>query len=439
MLDKIFFLGFGLIPKSILDIWNVLDLYKNCEITIVEPVKSQVECWPYLFRGRDVVFINHPIKEDNIELILDDATSDSLIIDLTVEVDSLFIMEYCAKHNLSYINTSLENYENLDECHEFPAKFEKFKENTLLCRHNLQENQIKTKRTMISNFGMNPGLISAFALRALTNIAFDYGYGKPRSRQEFAKLCKDLKVRSITCCEIDTTQLGIRVLPDTFYNTWSPLGMQSEAGDYVCVGVNKSDWTFFDECENLIKPDVASNIRFIAKAGFEKEREGITMDPAGNLITFTGSLIPHMENVTLNEYLSIDDYSPTTYYCYKPCPVTVKCLKILKKREYRFLTNQYGVSQTDMTSGYDSIASCVTFENGSQYICGTVVSLLDVKNLGLKFCTPTSCQVAAGLHSAIKYMLIDKNKGLLDAEEIQHEILIKGAEKFLGKTFARWV
>lgn len=436
MISSIYMIGFGLIARTLLEIWNVEHRYENIDLIVIEPDKYQLQRASFLFKKRNLIYIELAITPENADTLLSELDENSLVVDLSVDVDSLMIMQVVSKHNAIYINTSVENY--CDNGTEIMSdSYEKFKDETLYYRQNIIEKKIKSKSSMLTNCGANPGLISSLGLLGLEEISKHYYFPHPlKTRNDFATFCK-MYVKSICCTELDTTEINFIPKADTFYNTWSPVGMLEEAGDIIQISHNKKDKSF--QNENLISPSEKSNTRFINKHGFDETRPGKIINPFGQIVLFDGWLIPHRENISLGEYLKVGEYSPSCYYIYHPSNVTVKCLEKAKKNDYARPQEFHGIIQDEMIAGYDSLGSYITMNDGSQFFYGTCLDLKQVKNLGFHVATPTSLQVAASIDSGIKYILNNRDKGIIESEDVNHKILFEEARKYLGTIYKEWL
>jgi len=122
--NKFIWIGYGSIAKSLLELFNIRNLYRDIPNTIIDPLKpTHTE----LFDGRDVKYIQEPLTRENHKRLLKDADARTLVIDLSVNVDSIMLLKFCKDMGCFYINTSIENYEE-------PPKKEKKKE-ARICRH----------------------------------------------------------------------------------------------------------------------------------------------------------------------------------------------------------------------------------------------------------------------------------------------------------------
>jgi homospermidine synthase len=422
-MEKIVFIGCGAIGKTLIEIWNIEKLHMKNKITIIEP--EPLPEW--LIKSRKIHHIQIGITPDNANMLLKNIDNTTLVIDVSVGVDSLLITEICVKKGSMYINTSLENWE---ETTTLKKDYKDFKKNTLYFREQLMKMQAKTKSTIVIDHGFNPGIIQAFALTAIDKLS-------PEPPKDYAERAKELEIVSIQVVEFDSQLTDFELYPDIFVNTWSSLGFQAEGTDHCMIGYGTLDNSF--EKYKLITPtDGEKNVRFINNHSMDLEKESITLDPKGKPFKYTGMLITHGESNTLSRFLTTKDksYRPSVYYVYSPSKIAWECLKQTRKNNYEPLPYWHVLEQDEITNdGFDSIGALLTFKDGKQYWSGSVLSISDVKKLGFKYATATTLQVGAALNSAIEYILTHKKEGYQTPEQLDHKYILDHAKKYLGNLY----
>ena len=91
MINQIYFIGFGAVATSLLEIFNHEKAFLNIPFTIIEPKDIHND----LFVNRKVSHIKKEITKDNHKKLLKDIDDKTLVIDLSVEVDSIMILKVC--------------------------------------------------------------------------------------------------------------------------------------------------------------------------------------------------------------------------------------------------------------------------------------------------------------------------------------------------------
>jgi homospermidine synthase len=251
------FVGCGAVGKALLEIWHLENLYEDNPITIIEP--EELGEWLFEYFPQ-IKHIQKSLDKDNIKKLLSKIDDHTFVIDVSVNTDCILIIDEVIKHDSMYINTSLENYEDIDlEKKTLSKKYEQFKENTLYYREMLIKDKInKSSSTILISEGANPGIISSLALMALEEV----GKIKKIELKEgsYADLAKKFKLRKIHISEVDTQKTELECDDNIFYNTWSAIGAQAEFGDYPMLGYG----THEKETPNLIKPtEGTKHVRFL--------------------------------------------------------------------------------------------------------------------------------------------------------------------------------
>jgi len=436
-ITKFLWIGYGSIAKTLQELFNIEGLYYDIHYTIIDPLApTHTE----LFEGRDVKYIQNAITRKNHKRLLKDIDAETLVIDLSVNVDSIMLLKLCKDKGALYINTSIENYEEAPKKHSGDITYQDIKENTLLHRELLAEEVMKgTKKSRFLNCGFNPGCIQAFFKRGIREYANSQKVAIVKV--DYAKLANDLGLKEVIIAEYDSQKTDIKPTPTKFINTWSCIGYELEASDECMLSLNNEDIEGMESMGvKLIKPDEgkAPNVRFLPELGMNVKRQGMTLDHNGKPFKYTSMLIPHAEIYSLSEFLHYKGNSPTIMYCYRSCDASIESLEYLRDNNYEELPEYHVLELSDITNdGWDSIGALMTFENGDRLWCGSVLSVSQVKKLGFKVGAPTGVQVAGFLHACIHYMLKNPKEGLLESEDIPHKELFKLCDKYMGNIYCK--
>ena len=428
-------IGFGIVATALLEVFNLEDEYKYIDFLVIEPEPIKYE----LFKGRKYKHIREYLDEKNINKLLKGADNETLIIDLTVDTDSIMIIKYAKKCGSMYINTSVENWEDFNSNNRNIETYNEIKKNTLFHRQLIIDRLLSTsKTTRVVNFGMNPGGVSEIAKYTLRE------YAKLKNKKliqgDYAKLCNELGILKLLIVEYDNTKTNLEIKKNVFYNDWSPLGLQAEGLDSVMISVSKDDEKRMeDDGVKLIKPNEGmknTRIRFIPSIAIDMYDNAITYNPNGEIIDYKGYLIPHAEIISLSNFLNYQGDSPTIYYCYRPCDDAMESIENVRRNNNKPLEHFYCIEKKDIINEcFDSIGVLLVCENGDHFWGGTVLTLDDVNKLGFIFSSPTAVQVAGWIFASIKYMIKHPKIGLNEAETMKSRELMKNAEKYMGRIF----
>lgn len=457
MIDTFYFIGFGSIAKSLIEIWQLEKLYFKHKIVIIEPLDIPDWCFK---KHKKMKHIQKAITKKNHKKLLKKIGENTMVIDLSVNVDCLMIIGLCNEKGACYVNTSLENWENYKSNKNVDSgKYKDIKDDTLYHRKILlDEKNDNADHTILTDIGFNPGFVNVMALCAIDMMHKGYSNYlstnnlndkdleyNTKDENFYSDFCKDSNLVSIQIVELDTQKTDIPPSIDTMFNTWSCEGWQSECVDNVMMGYNPNDPDFKDDKYigiDLIHPDEGDkNVVFLPVRGIDITRKSVTLDLEGNPVQFQGYMIPHGEANTLSQFLTVEEKGetnyirPSVYYVYSPCEICIESTNYLRENKYKPLKNWHVLNLEEISEGYDSIGVLFTFENGEQLIFCSVVDTEFCKSIGFKFCNSTGLQVSASLNASIKYILNNEDEGLIEPEDLPHQWIFREAEKYLGKIY----
>jgi homospermidine synthase len=438
-INKFVWIGFGSIATTLMELFNIEGEYYDIPNIIIEP---KFIAHPELFDGRDVKHIQTELTRDNHKRLLRDIDDKTLIIDLSVNVDSIMLLEWAKKKGSYYINTSIENYEDAPKAHGEPLTYNDIKANTLYHRELLAEAVMAgTNKSRFLNCGFNPGCIQAFFKRGIREYA--KAKGVKMIKGDYARLSHELGLKEVFIAEYDSQKTNIKPTKTKFINTWSCIGYELEAADECMLSLNNEDIAGMESMGiHLIKPDEgnAHNIRFLADRGMNVKRKCMTLDHDGNPFEYEGMLIPHAEICSLSEFLQYKGNAPSIMYIYRSSDASIQSLDYLRKNNYKELPDYHVLELDEIhAGGWDSIGALMTFENGDKVWCGSVLSVEDVKKLGFKIGSPTGVQVAGFLDACIKYIIKHPKEGLNESETLHHKELFETADKYMGNIFCKMI
>src|SRR3989338_8881513 len=125
------------------------------------------------------------------------------LVNLSVDVSSVALIKFCQDRGTLYVDTCIEPWTGgyVDPTLTFTQR----------SNFGLRETAIALKngtpgKTAVVAHGANPGIISHFTKRAMMNLAHDLGWerGKPNNQWEWARLARDLEIKTIHVAEYDT-------------------------------------------------------------------------------------------------------------------------------------------------------------------------------------------------------------------------------------------
>ena len=195
-------IGFGSIGQGVLPLILRHIGIKPSQITIIaEDLRGGIpEAKRY-----GIPFIRKRLTRENFRQTLEKRIGKGdFVVNLSVEVASTALVEFCQEKGALYIDTCIEPW---------PGGYTDASLSvSLRSNYALRETMLTLKPkyeggpTAVIAHGANPGLVSHFVKKALVNLAKDTGLGavKPASREGWATLARDLGVKVIHIAERDT-------------------------------------------------------------------------------------------------------------------------------------------------------------------------------------------------------------------------------------------
>jgi homospermidine synthase len=457
---KVLFLGYGAVAKCT---WNYFDEYFNIspnQVYLVDKTESafygpKLEHTHKIVKNVDATNFNELVEMVNL-------VEGDIIIDLTFSTCSYFFISMCLLKGFHYINTSIEDKDDLFNGSSIDYQQQRVKS---IYEKNKKFSPIRS--CILTECGQNPGLIQHYVLYALNRLYALHNPSDPNRDIEFRRevltsMIHEYQIGSILMSERDEIRTNRVMNPDCIYNTWSVGGFISEAFDptelvrgtknsYIQPNlsehINHELTTMYHPYQNNGK-----EVLFMKQSGLHSTLPSMAPILVNNIVTyetFRGQLIHHGEIFELANYFG--EMAPFMSYVYQSSPYinqSIKCIQ--EKNNYTrdemisyisdpthfSVMDNINMSEENHTKGYDSIGAtflCGTDKITRMFWCGSIVSDSDVKN---PLFTPTIVQVAAGVLSGLSYILEkDRIPGLYEPIDLDTTYMLTKAKPLLGKFF----
>ena len=413
---KIVLLGYGCIGQGVTPMLIShlkVDPSKICIIT-ADDDGSEIAAY------YGIEFHNQPIVASNLSSVLSKyLRSGDLLLNLSVGVSSLALLNWCQANNVFYLDTCVEPwaggyFENTDV--ELSTNY--------YLRHQIFNECKFSSTTAVIAHGANPGLITHIAKRGLLKLAELKGVSCWNS---WAHLSQLLGIKVVQIAEKDTQHINTDFNYEQFGNTWSPIGFQSEAWQLAEAG-----WGTHEDST------CARKFTFEEGASVYFDNHGanvIVKSWVPSVGECSGLMISHHESISIAELLTVKDeagdstYRPTVYFAYQPSPVTCESVKRWRLNNFILPKTNYLLRDT-LASGFDQLGVLFIFDGGS-YWYGSTLSLEQARKL-FPHNNATSLQVVAGILGALLWMQKNPRKGVVEAESMDFEKVMDAALPFLG-------
>lgn len=396
-------------------------------------------------RGEDVAreygirFIIDPLLPHNHQdIVRSHIGPGDFLLNVSVDVSSAALIEYCQKNNILYLDTVIEPWAGT---YTDPELSISERSNYALREEVLKLRSLELpgpRPTAVLAHGANPGLVSHFVKQALLNIAADTGekVDAPTTQEGWARLAKDLGIKVIHIAERDTQASVMQKKIGEFVNTWSIDGFYSESSQPSEMGWGTHEKQLPHDghehdfgCGAAIYLDQPS---FLTRA-----RSWTPIAQAQH-----GWIVTHHESISIADYLTLKEdenvvYRPTVHYAYHPCNGAVLSLDELAANNGVLQKEQRLIGSDILPGGVDELGVLLMGHKKNAYWYGSRLSIDDAHNL-VPHNNATGLQVTASIIGAMVWAMQNPTKGLVDADEINHELLIKVAGPYLGKMFGEY-
>jgi homospermidine synthase len=422
---------------------TVMD-FADVRATIGEPLRS------------GVVFKQMRLTSENYASVLSGLVGPGdVIVDLSWNVETFDMLQWCAEHKVNYINTSLEEWDPYGDI-ENKSPYERS-----LYSRQMRVRQLKGRlnsrsepaSTAIIDHGANPGLVSHFTKRALLEIATKMiesgipaatGVNKAaferliaaaesHAEQSFARLSHATGTKVIHISERDTQITSQPKAVDEFVNTWSIEGFFEEGTAPAEMGWGTHERRLPKNAHVPIGGP--GNQIFLAQPGIRTFVHSWV--PAGGPII--GMVVRHAESFTISDHLTLWEetgegrravYRPTVHYAYMPCDNAILSLYELTMRNYQ-LQPKLRIMTDEITGGIDELGVLLMGHGLTTWWTGSQLDIHESRRL-VQGQNATTLQVAAAVLGGLVYMVKNPQRGILVPDELPHHEILDVAGPYLG-------
>jgi homospermidine synthase len=430
--NNVVMIGCGSIGGGVLPlILRHLDI-KPSQITIITAdERGAVEAALY-----GIEHIISPLTRENYRSILANRLHEGdFLVNLSVDVSSVALIELCQETGSLYIDTCIEPWSGF---YTDPSLSVSDRSNYALRESALAlvPSHIKGPTAVLTH-GANPGLVSHFVKQALLLMAKDVGLSValPQSREQWAALAQQLGIKAIHVAERDTQVANCPKARGEFVNTWSIDGFYSEGCQPAELG--------WGTHEKEMPPDGAE-----CK---ENSHHAIYLDRPGRLTrvrswtplegAYYGFLVTHNESISLSDYLTAFDqgravYRPTCHYAYHPCDDAVLSLHELNGKNGQ-LQERQRLMMDEIASGMDELGVLLMGHEKGVYWYGSRLTIEEARALA-PYNNATSLQVTSTVLAGMIWALENPNAGIVEPEHMDFDRILEIVMPYLGEVVGVW-
>jgi homospermidine synthase len=352
------------------------------------------------------------------------------VVNLSVAVSSIDVIRLCRELGALYLDTCIEPWPGgyTDESKSLSER----------SNYALREAALALRDgrgpTAILAHGANPGMVSHFVKRALETLSGGRG-ATPGTREEWARLARELGVKGIHIAERDTQRASIPKQKDEFVNTWSIDGFVSEGLQPAELG--------WGTHEKAMPPDGAAHA-YGCGAAIYLQRPGAgtrvrSWAPLAGPIQ--GYLITHNEAISIADYLTLREqgrvvYRPTCHYAYHPADDAILSLHELQGNAFR-VQSRWRLMNNEIVDGIDELGVLLYGHARNAYWYGSQLSIHEARQLA-PYQNATGLQVTSAVLAGLVWAIENPRRGVVEAEALDHGRILEIMEPYLGTLVGRY-
>ncbi len=423
-------IGFGSIGRGVLPLILRHIGCDKSQITILDPSTES----KHIADKEGVRFVQQGLTTDNYKQVLKPLVSagpgQGFIVNLSVDVDSLSVMQLARDLNALYLDTVIEPW---------PGFYYNTKlDNSARTNYAMRERLLGLKRklgagpTAVSCCGANPGMVSWLVKQALLDIASDLSIKTaiPKDQQGWAKLMKRVGVKGIHIAERDTQRAKSPKPFDTFLNTWSVEGFVSEGLQPAELG--------WGTHEKKLPPEGRRH-KGGCGAAIYLERPGAdtrvrTWTPS--LGEHFGFLVTHNEAISIADFFTVKagrkaSYRPTCHYAYHPSNDAVISWHELLGAGGKRHAKSHVLEENEILDGGDELGVLLYGHKKNAYWYGSRLSIEEARRLA-PYQNATGMQVTSSVLAGIVWAMENPLAGVVETDEMDYARCNEVQKPYLG-------
>lgn len=416
--------GFGSIGQGVLPLFFRHLVIKPEQVTIVTAEeRGHGEADEY-----GVKFINKPLTRENYRDVLAPMLGKGdFLVNLSVDVSSVALIEFCRDVGAFYIDTCIEPWPG---GYTDPSLTPSLRTN-----YALRETALKLRGqagpTAVITHGANPGMVSHMVKQGLLNIAKDTGFETdvPTTREGWGKLAQALGIKTIHIAERDTQVASYAKKPGEFVNTWSIDGFVSEGCQPAELG-----WGTHEKAlpEDGRRHDFGSDAAIYLMRPGASTRVRTWTPKAGPIHSF---LITHNEAISISDYFTLTEngsavYRPTCHYAYHPCDDAVLSVHEFAGLNWN-LQPEKRLMMEEIVEGVDELGVLLMGHEKGAYWYGSHLTIEEARKV-IPYNNATSLQVTSAVLAGVVWALENPDRGVVEPDEMDFARCLEIQAPYLG-------
>jgi homospermidine synthase len=423
-------IGFGSIGRGTLPLIERHFHYDRSRFTVIDPVDTDRA----LVDERGYRFIQKAVTRENfvdlLKPLLTEGPGQAFIVNLSVEVSSAAIIRLAHEVGALYVDTVCEPWPGF----YMDARLTLSQRSNYALRQEVldQRQALGPGPTAISCCGANPGMVSWFVKQALLNVARDIGLKtpEPKSREEWARLAKNVGVKGIHIAERDTQRATTPKPLNVFVNTWSVEGFVSEGLQPAELGWGTHEKHLPPEGKRhgygpacaiyLLRPGAGTRVRSWTPTAQAQH----------------GFLVTHNESISIADYFTLHEngaaaYRPTVHYAYRPADDAVLSLDEMAGAQWEQQPSWHILDEREIVDGIDELGVLLYGHAKNAYWYGSQLSIEETRRVA-PYQNATGLQVSSAVLAGMVWALENPRAGIVEADELDFRRCLEVQLPYLG-------
>jgi homospermidine synthase len=420
-------IGFGSIGRGVLPLIERHLAYDKARFTVIEPSGE----FAHILQAHGVRHLQLALTPANFAGVLRGLFPEGrgMIVNLSVDVDSIELMKLAQDMGVQYLDTVVEPWPGFYFGSSLP--------NADRTNYPLREKVRALGKaypggpTAISCCGANPGMVSWLLKEALLRLAADMGVQTdPKHRADWAALMQTLGVKGVHVAERDTQVSARAKPPGVFVNTWSVDGLLSEGYQPAELGWGTHEKKLPPQGHAFDHgPGYAI---WIDRPGADTRVRSWCPDVGPQF----GYVVTHNEALSIPDYYTVWDgdraaFRPTCHYAYHPCNDAILSLHEMNGAGQR-QPESHILTVDEIVGGGDDLGVFLYGHAKGAMWYGSRLSCAEARALA-PYQNATGMQVTSAVLAAMVWMAENPNEGFVEADEMDHARCLAVQRPYLGR------
>ena len=388
----------------------------------------------------DIRFFHKKVTRENVKRILEKLLRPGdLLLDLAWYLDTLTLTEWCHDHNVLFVNTAVETWEE-DECALDDKACQTLYSRQLVIRDRVKEWSTDKTPTAILTHGANPGWVSHAVKMGIADWVAHLIKQHPEDKsvrkaasavvaKQYNEAAMHLGIQVIHIAERDTQVSSIPKRTNEFVNTWSPMGFVEEATAPAELGWGTHET--LKQGVNHYKQGPRNQVYFDTMGMNTMVRSWV---PSGDI---AGMVVRHEEAFSISEYLTVTShgkavYRPTVHYAYMSCGESIASLYEMQAAGYSKPKEERVLKGDMILEGSDELGCFMMSKHWGCWWIGSLLNKQEADAL-LEGQSATVLQVASSVLSSLVYAFHHPQLGMVHPDQLDPLEIMQYVTPYLGR------